>query len=522
MGLRTWFKQTFMGQPRSSFEAARRGRLTYDFMTPETSADAEIRHSLVQLRNSARALSRDNPHARAIKRTYRVNIFGSRGIRLQAQVKKIESGDLDELRNKTIEKEYGIWCRADSCDVRGMATFHAFELDIASAMVDSGELFFRIVRGRTFGRSKVPLALQAIEADQLDIEYTGISDRANHVWRLGIERDEWGRATRYKFLKRHPGDYDLTKYPDSEKHLTLSAADVIHVYGVAERVGQTRMEPILAPIILPAWNLSQYRKAHITRKRVQASQLGWIQTPDGQFVPDEQDQAGRKIVNSEPGQYRELDPGQTVVPPQFGPDDNQYGVVVKTHIRDQATGTGCSYSTISKDYSDTNYSSLRISVSEDRDWWRMLQTAVIEQFHQRVYEEFLYAGVMYGVLPSPTFDDYWTRPDRYTTPRWQARAWSPLDPAKEAKAMREERELQLKTHSQQLMDYSGEDFEETIVRIDQEREFKQERGLLMPIDDPQFRKPLYGPAEVDGQDRDPEDRDDDDGTGANDLPDGAS
>ena len=90
--------------------------------------------------------------------------------------------------------------------------------------------------------------------------------------------------------------------------------------------------------------------------------------------------------------------------------------------------------------------------------------------------------------------------------------------------MRDERELQLKTHSQQLMDYSGEDFEETIVRIDREREFKQERNLLMPIDDPQFRRPLYGGAQSDGEERDdrpPEDRDDDDAPGNNDLPDGA-
>lgn len=482
MGLRTWLRNR---RPKALFDGARRGRLSLDFFAPETSADAEIKGSLVKLRNSARALSRDNAHARAIKRTYRVNIFGNRGIRLQPQVKKIESGELDTLRNDLILGEYKLWCRADSCDVRGMNTFHAFELDIASALVDSGEVFFRIVRGRRFGRSRVPFALEIIEADHLDEDENGASDIAGRVWRMGIERDEWGRATRYKFLKRHPGDYELTsKVTDNEKYTILPASDVIHVYGVRERVGQTRMEPVLTPIIRTAWDLQQYRKTHLIRKRVQASQLGWIQTPDGMFQPDDRDESGRKIINSEPGQYRELDPGQTVVPPAFGPDDGQYDVVVKTHIRDEATATGCSYATISKDYSDTNYSSLKISTSEDRDWWRTLQTAVIEQFHQRVYEEFLYAATMYGVLPSPTFDDYWFRPDRYNQPRWQTRSWGLLDPAKETKAMREERELQLKTHSQQVMEYSGEEFEDTIKRIEEENTFKESRGLLAAVDDP--------------------------------------
>ena len=492
MGLRSWLAKTYPGlapRPKASFEGARRGRLTADFFAAETSADAEIKGSLVALRNSARVLARDNPHARAIKRTYRINIFGSRGIRLQPQVKRIETGDLSERHNELIDSEWKKWCRKDACDVAGLNTLHAFELDIASAFVDSGEVFFRIVRGRRFGRSGVPLALEIIEADHLDVDCNDLSDRPGHYWRLGIEHNEWNRPTRYKFLKRHPGDYELGRQlRDNEKYMILPASDVIHVYGVRERVGQTRMEPILTPIITTSWNLQQYRKTHLIRKRVQAAQMGWIMTPDGMFQGDETDVNGRPIINTEPGQYNRLDPGETVQQPQFGPDDGQYDVVTKTHIRDEATGVGCSYATISKDYSDANYSSLKISTSEDRDWWQVLQTSVIEQFHQRVYEEWLYAAVMSGVLPSPTFDDYWFCPDRYNAPRWQARAWGALDPAKEMKARREERELQLKTHSQQLMEDSGEEFIDTMERIAYEKKYKEDRELLMPIDDPDADK----------------------------------
>jgi lambda family phage portal protein len=494
MGLRTWFAETFMGRPKASFDAARRGRLTIDFFTPETSADAEIKGSLKALRNSARALARDNSHARAIKRTYRINVFGSRGIKLQPQIKQIESGELDTLRNGIVNTEWKLWCRADSCDVAGINTFHGMELDIGSALTDSGELFFRIVRGRRFGRSRVPFALEVIEADHLDEDCNEASEIPGRHWRMGIERDEWNRPTRYRFLKRHPGDYELSRVlRDNEKYVTLNAADVIHVYGVRERVGQTRMEPVLTPVVMSAWNLQQYQKSHLVKKRVQSSQLGFIQTPEGFFQPDDTDSSGRKIINSEPGQYRELDPGQVAIPPDFGPDDGQYETVVKTHLRDHAAGTGTSYATISKDYSDANYSSLKISTSEDRDWWRVLQTAIIEQFHQRVYEEWLYTAVMYGVFPVATFSDYWYRPERYTMPKWQARAWGLLDPAKETKAMREERALQIKTHTQQIMEYTGEEFEEVLERIKYEMDYKDDRDLLMSIDNPESDIPVPCP-----------------------------
>jgi lambda family phage portal protein len=487
MGVRTWARKVVAGfkqKPRAAFDAAKRDRLTFNFLTPSTSADAELNGSLAKLRDSARRLARDNPHARAIKRTYRVNIFGHRGIALQAQVKKIGTDELDELRNNLTEREYKRWCRARTCDVAGKKTLHGFELDIASALCESGELFF-IIRRRPFGGSRVPIALEAVEADQVDEDETGVSDIPGRRWVMGIELDEWNRPTRYKFLTRHPGDYELSAGRAGRKHVTIPASDVIHVYGIPERVGQTRCEPILTPVILTAWNLQEYKTAHWTKKRAQASQMGWITNPEGDLLGDETEEGtGRRIINVEAGRINELDPGQQFTPPDFGPPDSEYDTVLKTQIRDEATGTGCSYATISKDYSDANYSSLRISTAEDRDWWRMLQTAVIEQFHQRVYEEWLYAAVMAGVLPSPTFDDYWFRPERYNEPRWQARAWSALDPAKELKALREERELQLKTHSQQLAETSGEDFIDTVNRIAYEKDYKRERGALNPVDEP--------------------------------------
>ena len=80
-------------------------------------------------------------------------------------------------------------------------------------------------------------------------------------------------------------------------------------------------------------------------------------------------------------------------------------------------------------------------------------------------------------LPMPMFSDVWTRPERYNAPHWQARAWSWVDPAKEMKAMEMSRALQLQTHAEQIMEYTGNDFMSTITSIAKENEVKERLGL---------------------------------------------
>jgi capsid protein len=68
---------------RRAYEGAVVSRLTSDWVTSSTSADAEINSSLVRLRNRSRQLVRDNAYARQALRAIACNVIGH-GIRLQA------------------------------------------------------------------------------------------------------------------------------------------------------------------------------------------------------------------------------------------------------------------------------------------------------------------------------------------------------------------------------------------------------------------------------------------------------
>jgi capsid protein len=84
----------------------------------------------------------------------------------------------------------------------------------------------------------------------------------------------------------------------------------------------------------------------------------------------------------------------------------------------------------------------------------------------------------------PVFDDYWVRPERYNAPRWQARSWSWVDPAKEMKALEMARQLLLQTHGEQIAEYTGEQFEQVMAQIAKENELKEELGLVVVAEEP--------------------------------------
>jgi lambda family phage portal protein len=325
---------------------------------------------------------------------------------------------------------------------------------------------------------------------------------------MGLELNQWNRVTRYAVLSVHPGDRELRNPNAGQKHVFVPASDMIHCWGLEERVGQLRCEPLLTPVIIAARNMNEYAKSHLLKKRCQANALGFIVSPDsfeGELIDNQ------RTVESEPGQFRRLNPGESAIPPDFGAEDTVYPQVIADSLRTIAVGTGTTYSTISGDFSGGSYASLRISVFENRDSWKMLQSSIINQFCQRIFEEWIYASVMSGALPSPVFDDYFFRPDRYTNPKWQARSWSLLDSNKDIQALSDARKLQLETHDEQISHYTGEDFADTIDKIASENEYKRSKGLLSELDDPQMAleaKRPAAPARPEPSDDEEEDQDD--------------
>ena len=461
---------------RRMYQGAIISRLTADWLATQTSADAEIRTSLRKLRDRSREMVRNNPYAKQAKRTTQINVVGT-GVQLQAQVMLLRGNKRDERINKLIETKWKGWCRKENCDVAGRYSFHDLEWLAVGALPESGEAIFRIVR-RPFGNSKVPLALQMLEADLLDEEYQGGTLAAGNEWRNGVEVNEWGRPVRYAMLTRHPGDYWFQNVPQrNDKHVFLPAEDVIHLY-LPERPGQNRGVPWFHAVMSDAHQLQGYEEAAVIRARAGASLMGFITNNEGELTPDDIEN-NQRISEFEPGTFKYLAPGENVTVPNIDAPDQQFEMFVRNKVRRFASGFGCSYETLSRDFSDTNYSSSRLSLLEDREHWRVVQNYLIENFHMRVFREWLNLAVLAGELP---FQDFELRPERYDSPRWLTRGWSWVDPLKEVKAYREAEQAGYMTKAQIIAQSGGGDFDDNVAEIAREQEVAGSAGVMLDKD----------------------------------------
>ena len=462
-------------RPARLYEGAKFSRLTADWLASGNSADAEVRGSLATLRNRARQLIRDSDYARQAIRAIRNNVIGT-GVKMQAQVMKQRGGRLDDAANDRIEDRWAAWGLAETCHTAGRLSFQDIERLAVGSMAESGEVFIRMVP-QPFGNGRVPLALEVIESDQLDETI----DRAATVngqqfgggeWRMGIHVDEWGRPLEYAFLTRHPGD-DHSGY-EQRRHMVVPAAQVLHLM-VAERPNQTRAVTWLASAIKQLHHLAGYQEAEVVRARAASSLMGVITTTEGageelgEGVVD-----GEHVTQFEPGVIKTLFPGQTLDVPDLHAPDAGFEPFVRALLRAMAAGLGVSYETLSKDYSQSNYSSSRLSLLEDRENWRALQAYMIRSFHQPVFKAWMRAAVGSGDLALPGYD---LAPERYEAVKWVARGWEWVDPAKEGDAYRAAVRDGFMTQAEVVMSRGG-DYAELIRQRAAEIDEQEQLGLV--------------------------------------------
>ena len=459
-------------QPRRRmYEGATISRLTSDWVTSSTSADAEIDGSLVRLRNRARQLCRDNPYARQALRAIAANVIGA-GVRMQGQVKMQRGNRLDQATNDTIEAAWADWCRPATCHAAGQLSWHEIERLAVTSMAESGEVFVRLVP-EAFGNGLTPLGLEVIEADLLDEGKTAGPDAQGNEWRMGVRVNQWGRPIEYAFRSRHPGD--LTNGV-GYRQVMVPADQIIHLK-LTERPGQTRGVTWFAAAVKALHHLGGYQDAEVIRARATASLMGFVTSPEGELYGDGVVD-GERVSNFEPGVFKYLDPGQEVTVPDLGTPNTSFEPFMRAMLRSVAASIGVSYETVSRDYSQSNYSSSRLSLLEDRENWRLVQNYMIEHLHRVVYERWLDAAAAVGTLLLPNYDQLRSR---YQAVRWFPRGWGWVDPEKEVQSYKAAVRCGFMTQAQVVAEQGG-DLNELMRARAEEVTMANDLGLVLDTD----------------------------------------
>ena len=439
-GLRQRVAQWLVGTTKRAtgvrmYGSARNTRTTGGFGGGNTSADAELATSLTSLRSRSRQMVRDSAYAKRAQLVVVNNVIGA-GVGLQAQV-TTSRGAMAERVNTDIEAAWADWCCADACHTGGALHFGDLERLAMGQVFEAGEVFLR-KHYRTVGNSRVPLALEVIEPERLAQELVNPGQFATQAEvRMGVEVDEFGRAVAYWVRLGHPGDLHTRPRAAPEKFERVPAADMVHLR-IVDRWPQTRGVPWLHTVLRKLDDLNEYTSLEVTAARGSAAYFATITTPEESTpLPTEKDDTGANVMAIEPLTIQQLAAGEKLDFHAPNRPNSAMDPFMRAMLREVAAGVGPSYESLSRDYSQSNYSSSRLALLDDRDLWRTLQQWWQRAFRAPLHKVWLQQAVLAGVVPSVPVAQYAADPAKFEAVLFKPRGWAWIDPTKEVTAYKE-------------------------------------------------------------------------------------
>ena len=208
------------------YEGASVGRRTAGWVTPGTSANAEIMNSVWRLRARSRDLVRNNPYIASAATVVENNVVGF-GIVPQAAARSKAA----VARMQALWKSWG---GTTACDYDGRLDFYGMQSLAMRTIFESGSVLVRRV-WVSDSSLPLPMQLQVLEPDYLDTRRDGPVSGGGII-KQGIEFDAAGRRVAYWLLLSHPGDaYNLLSA--QYKSVRVPADEVRHIYRI-DRAGQ--------------------------------------------------------------------------------------------------------------------------------------------------------------------------------------------------------------------------------------------------------------------------------------------
>ena len=432
-----------------------------DWNAYNISANSAVRMGLPWLVSRSQDLCRNTEVARNVIRLLRENVIG-RGIRLQSQFTKLD-GSLDEQLNTAIEVEWKRWGK--NCDVSGRLNFNQLQRQVMGTVAMDGEIFIRIVKRSRNG--SLPIQLQIIQSQQVDLDYQGPTSSPKNQWILGVEVNQWNEPIRYAVLTNMPSDVNVY----SRKHILIPARDVLHIHLKSEeRPNQFRGIPFIFSSIATIKRLYDYTHHESVRARGSASIMGFVETENGPV----DNYSNTETTNYEAEQFRaggllKLDPGDRISVPNIPAPSNQFAPYMQSVNQMIASGCGVSYASLTSDYSKSNYSSSRLSATEHKETFRILQDEIIDQLLEPIYEKFLPLALL-------NIGADFTNLDQREHHKFNGRGWAFIDPQKEVKANIDAVNAGFTTVTHVLAD-QGLDLEEVLRERQKELQLAKDMGV---------------------------------------------
>lgn len=379
-------------------------------------ANAQVLGAGARIREEAHDLVRNNGWALRAVQTWR-DVAGP--IRFRAQIPGARRADkADRLRTDRID---GVWYdHWQAVAEAGGDTFDSSQVEGIGCMVESGEYLVRRLDEPMRAGLPVPMSLQLLEPDFLDVTRDRALDDGTVVLG-GIRLDQRGRSVSYWLMREHPGSTRAFTRRALES-VEVPADEVAHVFERVSRPGQVRGITWFAPAIVRLADVSEYDSYEVIRKKVEACLTAIVFGDDpGETMGavDDDRRGGDPMVKDAYGQRVEaFEPGMIVY--SRGRDIKLtepkgsvgYPDYMRVQLQAVAATLGLTYERMTGDLSQVSFISGRMGEIQLRSRVRTVQDNVLIPRHcERIKGWWAKAAYAAGRIDQPQVWSRWTRPE---------------------------------------------------------------------------------------------------------------
>jgi len=389
-------KRAAARQALAHYEAAKPSRQR-KFNRDQSSPNQLVSQGAIALRTQARHLERNHDIARGIIRSFVNNVVGASGIGIEPQPRNTD-GSINTDYANALREAWKNWQKTP--EVTHTYTFSQAQRVMCRTWLRDGEGFAQLLTGRVpllDHGTLVPFSFEMFEPDLVPMDY---NDEGNRI-RQGIERNTWGKKVAYHVYKTHPGEPNGYTLRGAMKR--VPAANVLQVASL-ERMGQLRGVSEFASVITRLEDVKDYEESERIAAKVAASLTAYVKRGDPELYTPQTDENGNPVARD-----LSLSPGTIIdslaVGEEIGLIDskrpNPNALTWRQgQLRAVASGVGASYSTISRAY-DGTYSSQRQELVEQWVNYAILTDEFVGMFVQPIWEQFVLAAHLSGVVPMP-------------------------------------------------------------------------------------------------------------------------
>jgi lambda family phage portal protein len=336
-------------------------------------------------------------------------------------------------------------------------------------------------------------AVKVVDPDRLSNPYNQIDTVTR---RMGVELGPSEEPIGYHIRMAHPGDAgvynpNLWKWEYFERETPFGRRLVVHAFE-ADRGGQVRGQPLLAPVVKKLRMLGRYDEAELQAAVLNAVMAALVESPfdheqiagafgGGEELSSYQAQrlayydaapvqlAGAKMMFTFPGEK------VTLTKPSH--PNSVFEHFVRASLRNVASALGTSYEQLSMDWGQVNYSSARAALLEVWRGYTARRGHFAAQAVQPIYAAWLEEAVDKGTVKLPAgAPDFYAAKAAYCAARWigPGRGW--VDPLKEAQAAAFRIASGVSSLEREAAE-QGDDYLDTLRQIARERKEMEALGL---------------------------------------------